>query len=122
MDQNTSVFKPQKDESRRVKEIMEQVVLALKDKGYEPVSQIIGYILSSTLFTIATGYKFGYLIFLLVFWLAEKCCDKVKEKAKYNMTEEEIKAEEEKSDLGVLIFGVITSIAIIVFLGIFSHF
>lgn len=77
---------------------------------------IIGYILSSTLFTIATGYKFGYLIFLLVFWLAEKCCDKVKEKAKYNMTEEEIKAEEEKSDLGVLIFGVITSIAIIVFL------
>ena len=32
MDQNTTVFKPQKDESRRVKEI--------------PVSQIIGYILS----------------------------------------------------------------------------
>ena len=42
MDQNTTVFKPQKDESRRVKEIMEQVVSALKDKGYEPVSQIIG--------------------------------------------------------------------------------
>ena len=46
MDQNTTVFKPQKDESKRVKEIMEQVVAALKDKGYEPVSQIIGYILS----------------------------------------------------------------------------
>jgi len=46
MDQNTTVFKPQKDESKRVKEIMEQVVMALKDKGYEPVSQIIGYILS----------------------------------------------------------------------------
>lgn len=46
MDQNTTVFSPQKDESKRVKEIMEQVVAALKDKGYEPVSQIIGYILS----------------------------------------------------------------------------
>ena len=46
MDQHTAVFSPQKEESKRVKEIMEQVVAALKDKGYEPVSQIIGYILS----------------------------------------------------------------------------
>ena len=46
MDQNTTVFIPVKEESKRVKEIMDQVVLALKDKGYEPVSQIIGYILS----------------------------------------------------------------------------
>ncbi len=46
MDQNTTVFIPQREESKRVKEIMDQVVVALKDKGYEPVSQIIGYILS----------------------------------------------------------------------------
>lgn len=46
MEQNTTVFSPIKEESKRVKEIMDQVVLALKDKGYEPVSQIIGYILS----------------------------------------------------------------------------
>lgn len=46
MDQNTTVFTPQKEESKRVKEILVQVVEALKDKGYEPVSQIIGYILS----------------------------------------------------------------------------
>ncbi|MDF2865712.1 MAG: hypothetical protein K0R72_526 [Clostridia bacterium] len=46
MDQHTTVFVPQKEESKRVKEIMDEVVLALKDKGYEPVSQIIGYILS----------------------------------------------------------------------------
>lgn len=46
MDQKTTVFIPQKEESKRVKEIMEQVVAALKDKGYEPISQIIGYILS----------------------------------------------------------------------------
>lgn len=46
MDQNTTIFTPQKEESKRVREIMEQVVAALKQKGYEPVSQIIGYILS----------------------------------------------------------------------------
>lgn len=46
MEQNTTIFTPQKEESKRVKEIMEQVVIALKEKGYEPVSQIIGYILS----------------------------------------------------------------------------
>ena len=46
MEQNTTVFTPQKDEALKVREIMEQVVAALKDKGYEPVSQIIGYILS----------------------------------------------------------------------------
>ncbi len=46
MDQNTTVFVPQKDEGNKVKEIMQQVVEALKEKGYEPVSQIVGYILS----------------------------------------------------------------------------
>ncbi len=46
MDQHTAIFSPQKEESKRVKEVMNEVVLALKDKGYEPISQIIGYILS----------------------------------------------------------------------------
>ena len=46
MDQNTTVFKPQKDESNKVKDILSQVVNSLKEKGYEPVSQIVGYILS----------------------------------------------------------------------------
>ena len=46
MDQHTALFNPQKEESKRVREIMDQVVLALKDKGYEPTSQIVGYILS----------------------------------------------------------------------------
>lgn len=46
MEQNTAIFNPQKDESKRVKEIMAEVVVALQDKGYEPVSQIVGYILS----------------------------------------------------------------------------
>lgn len=46
MEQNTTLFSPQKEESKRVREIMDEVVLALKDKGYEPISQIVGYILS----------------------------------------------------------------------------
>ena len=46
MDQNTTVFVPQREESNKIKEIMEQVVISLKEKGYEPVSQIVGYILS----------------------------------------------------------------------------
>ena len=41
-----TIFNPQKEESKRVREIMDEVVLALKDKGYEPTSQIVGYILS----------------------------------------------------------------------------
>ncbi|MDD2627685.1 MAG: IreB family regulatory phosphoprotein [Clostridia bacterium] len=46
MEQNTTLFSPQKEESKRVREIMDEVILALKDKGYEPISQIVGYILS----------------------------------------------------------------------------
>jgi len=46
MEQKTAVFVPQKEEQNKVREIMEQVVIALKEKGYEPVSQIVGYILS----------------------------------------------------------------------------
>ena len=46
MDQNKTVFKPQKADQNKVKEIMEKVVEALEEKGYEPVSQIVGYILS----------------------------------------------------------------------------
>ncbi len=46
MEQNTTLFSPQKEESKRVREIMDEVVMALKDKGYEPISQIVGYILS----------------------------------------------------------------------------
>ena len=34
------------DVSRRVKDIFEQVYDALKTKGYDPVSQMVGYILS----------------------------------------------------------------------------
>ncbi len=46
MEQNTTVFSPVKEEKENIREIMLQVADALKDRGYEPSSQIIGYILS----------------------------------------------------------------------------
>lgn len=46
MDQNTTVFNPVKEEKQNIREIMLEVADALKEKGYEPSSQIIGYILS----------------------------------------------------------------------------
>lgn len=67
----------------------------------------IGYVLWSMLFVFATGYKIGYLINLFIFWIAKKCCDKVKENAQIEMTEEEFEREEEKCELWLLIVGIV---------------
>ena len=42
----TMKFKPQNDNTLKTKEILAEVYEALKDKGYDPINQIIGYILS----------------------------------------------------------------------------
>lgn len=42
----TMQFNLNKDNSMQPREIIEYVYNALKDKGYDPVNQIIGYILS----------------------------------------------------------------------------
>lgn len=42
----TQVFEKQALESERIKTILKTVYQALEDKGYHPVDQIIGYILS----------------------------------------------------------------------------
>lgn len=42
----TMMFKSQKDNTIQTKEILFQVYEALKEKGYDPINQIIGYILS----------------------------------------------------------------------------
>ena len=42
---NTRYFKVETDKTS-VKEILEQVYFALTEKGYNPVNQIVGYILS----------------------------------------------------------------------------
>ena len=39
-------FKLQSDSPEEMKEIMKQVHSALKEKGYNPINQIVGYILS----------------------------------------------------------------------------
>ena len=43
---NTQYFKVQKDNPVGVKEVLEQVYSALSEKGYNPVNQIVGYIMS----------------------------------------------------------------------------
>ncbi len=43
---NTQYFKVQKDQDIEVKDVVEQVYSALIEKGYNPVNQIVGYIMS----------------------------------------------------------------------------
>lgn len=43
---NTQFFKAQKEQEQSVKEIIDTVYLALTEKGYNPVNQIVGYVMS----------------------------------------------------------------------------
>ena len=43
---NTQYFKVQKEENTIVKNTIDSVYLALTEKGYNPVHQIVGYIMS----------------------------------------------------------------------------
>ena len=43
---NTQYFKVAQEQNLRVAEVIAQVYKALKDKGYNPVNQIVGYIMS----------------------------------------------------------------------------
>lgn len=42
----TVSFNVEKEKNERVKEILKQVYNALAEKGYNPINQIVGYILS----------------------------------------------------------------------------
>ena len=42
----TMNFKVEKDESLKAKEILREVYEALVEKGYNPINQLVGYILS----------------------------------------------------------------------------
>ena len=42
----TMKFDVEKEQNERVKEILKEVYLALEEKGYNPINQIVGYILS----------------------------------------------------------------------------
>ena len=43
---NTQFFKVQKEPELKVEDIISSVYLALTEKGYDPVNQIVGYIMS----------------------------------------------------------------------------
>lgn len=46
MDHETMMFKVDKDNKNQAREVLLAVYDALKEKGYNPISQIVGYILS----------------------------------------------------------------------------
>lgn len=46
LDKNTHLFDKQVENPISVEDILHQVYIALKDKGYNPVNQIVGYIMS----------------------------------------------------------------------------
>ncbi|KYO63954.1 MULTISPECIES: IreB family regulatory phosphoprotein [Thermovenabulum] len=52
----TMMYRIQKDDKKSVKEILEEVYNALKEKGYNPINQIVGYLLSGDPAYI-TSYK-----------------------------------------------------------------
>lgn len=53
---NTQYFNVNNDTDIAVKDILEAVYIALTEKGYNPVSQIVGYIVSGDP-TYVTSYK-----------------------------------------------------------------
>ena len=52
----TMNFKIEKENNERVHEILKEVYSALEEKGYNPINQIVGYILSGDP-TYITSYK-----------------------------------------------------------------
>ena len=46
LDKNTHLFDKQVENPISVEDILQQVYIVLKDKGYNPVNQIVGYIMS----------------------------------------------------------------------------
>jgi len=46
VDNNTMMFKVEKDKVNKVRDILDSVYQALNEKGYNPINQIVGYILS----------------------------------------------------------------------------
>ena len=46
MGEPTAIFSIHDDQDRQIREILTEVYAALKEKGYNPINQIVGYILS----------------------------------------------------------------------------
>lgn len=54
--QETMMFKVEKEEKVRVRDVLADVQAALQEKGYDPINQLIGYLLSGDPAYI-TSYK-----------------------------------------------------------------
>ena len=46
MSEPTAIFSIHDEKDEQIREILQQVYAALKEKGYNPVNQLVGYILS----------------------------------------------------------------------------
>jgi len=46
VNEKTMMFKRQVEDASQVREILRQVYNALKEKGYNPINQLVGYLLS----------------------------------------------------------------------------
>lgn len=46
MDSNTTLYSASEFEQALVKATLQEVVVALKEKGYDPINQIVGYLMS----------------------------------------------------------------------------
>ena len=56
MSDKTMMFKLDKEEESEVAQVLKEVYQALEEKGYNPIDQIVGYILSGDP-TYITSYK-----------------------------------------------------------------
>ena len=54
--ENTIFFKVEKEKKTNSKQVLKQIYEALAEKGYNPINQIVGYILSGDP-TYITSYK-----------------------------------------------------------------
>ena len=64
---NTQYFKIQSDQEIRVSEVLQLVYQAMTEKGYDPVNQIVGYIMSGDP-TYITSHKGARSLIMKVEW------------------------------------------------------
>lgn len=62
MGEPTAIFSIHDEKDRQIREILQEVYDALKEKGYNPVNQLVGYILSEDPTYITTYHNARALI------------------------------------------------------------
>lgn len=62
---NTQYFRTKPDQELQVKEVLDLVYTAMDEKGYNPVNQIVGYIMSGDPTYITSSSRSTFMIMLL---------------------------------------------------------